>query len=75
MGNLDCWTELTAIGFSEGAAFIGDQECDPQHVPGILEFFLLLVRLHMKKRTDHVKDSVVYDVIPEMFIKVARNPE
>ena len=30
MGNLDCWTELTAIDFSEGAGFIGAPEHDPQ---------------------------------------------
>jgi len=72
MGNLDCWTELKAIDFSEGAAFIGDPELDPQHVPGIIGFFSSLVRFDTKKRTDHVKDSVVYDAIPEMFIEFAR---
>ena len=39
MESEDCWTELTHIDFSEGASFIGDPELDPQHIPGILEFF------------------------------------
>jgi hypothetical protein len=53
-------------------AFTGDPELDPQHIPGIIEFFSLLVRFDTKKRTDHVKDPVAYDAIPEMFIKFAR---
>jgi hypothetical protein len=71
MGNFDCWTELTTIDFSEGAAFIGDPELDPQHVPGIIEFFSSLTRFDTKKRANHGKDSVVYDAIPEMFIEFA----
>lgn len=67
MGNFDSWTDLTTIDFSEGAVFIGDTDLDPQHLPGILEFFSSLVRFDAKKRTDHVKDSVVYDAIPEIY--------
>ena len=63
---------MTAIEFSEGAAFIGDPELDPQHIPGIIEFFALLVRFDTHKRTNHQKDSAVYDAIPEMFIEFAK---
>ncbi len=65
------WTEFADVNFSEGASFIGDPDLDPQYIPGILGFFASLVQFESKKRTHHVKDSAIYDAMPELLINFA----
>ncbi len=65
------WTSLMDIDFGDGGAFIADPSLDPEHLPGILEFFASLVRFKIITRTDHIKDPVIYDAMPEMFIQFA----
>eukprot|EP00956_Cyclotella_meneghiniana_P046014 scaffold395384_cov149-Cyclotella_meneghiniana.AAC.1 len=59
------------IDLADGGSFINDPDLDSKHLPGILRFFGSLVRFVSAKRTDHVKDSPIYDAMPEMLILIA----
>jgi hypothetical protein len=66
-----CWETLMDIDFSDGGSFITDPDLESKFLPAVLDFFGSLVRFEYKKRTDHVKDSPIYDSMPEMLIDFA----
>jgi hypothetical protein len=66
-----CWDTLLDIDFSDGGSFITDPDLQQKYLPAVLDFFGSLVRFQSKKRTDHVKDSPIYDSMPEMLIDFA----
>jgi hypothetical protein len=68
-----CWDTLLDIDFSDGGSFITDPDLEQKYLPAVLDFFGSLVRFQSKKRTDHVKDSPIYDSMPEMLINFAEN--
>ena len=67
----ECWTTVIDINLAQGGAFLADPTLDFKFIPGIIEFFASLVRFKSMKRTDHIKDSPIYDAMPELFIEFA----
>ena len=67
------WAEIARIDFSFGGSFLLDEKIDEQLIPGILELFATFVKYDFdsKKYIDWEKDSSVFSVVPEMFIKFA----
>ena len=67
------WTDVASIDFKLGGSFLLDEKIDEQLLPGILELFSTLVKFEMNetKYTDWEKDSPVFSVLPEIYIKFA----
>ncbi|KAL9186550.1 hypothetical protein ACHAXT_005788 [Thalassiosira profunda] len=67
-------TIVDDVNFGEGGAFLSDPDLDAKYLPGILEMFSSLVRLESTastKWTDWVKDPVLYDSLPSLFVEFA----
>ena len=66
------WDPILDMDFGEGASFLLDPDLDAKFAPGILDVLSALVRFESKTRTDWVKDPLVYDCMPELFISFAQ---
>ena len=65
------WDSILDIDFGEGGSFVMDPDLNAKYLPGVLELFSALIRFEDKKHTDWLKDSPVYECMPEMFIRFA----
>jgi hypothetical protein len=65
------WQTVLEFSFAKGGAFLADLKLDHKFIPGILEFMSLLGDIKKYKKTDHLKDEPIYDLIPEILIQFA----
>ena len=65
------WDEIIEINFKEGGAFLAEPTLEAKHVPGVLDLFAALVRFESGKKTEWIKDSAIYDVLPSLFLRFA----
>ena len=67
------WSDVIDIDLVDGGSFINDPDLDSKHLQESFDSLVFgsLVRFVSAKRTDHVKDSPIYDAMPEMLILFA----
>ena len=65
------WKTVLEFSFANGGEFLASPKLDRKYIPGIFEFMSLLVDFKKYKKTDHLKDEPIYDLIPEILIQFA----